>query len=101
VQVGHRLAQARARHAQPLGQFAFGRQPLARPQDAAQDQLLDLPDHRQRQLLALDLLEGHGTSRIGPKYDHIGESGNEKGRGATPGPSAARQGASVTGSDGS
>jgi hypothetical protein len=67
VKFGHRLPQARPRHVQPLGKLALGRQPLSGAQDAAQDEKLDLPHDSARQLLALDLLEGHGTSATGPK----------------------------------
>ena len=71
LQFGHCLAQRRAGHAQPFRQVAFGGQPFAGAQDAAQDQFLDLAHHRGGEFFGHDGSEGHLEDPDGNWSDHM------------------------------
>ena len=64
LQMANRLAQRRARHAQPFGQITFGRQARAGAQHAAQDQLFDLADHGGGKLFRLNGAKWHGAPAL-------------------------------------
>ena len=59
LQMPDRLAQRRTGHAQPLRQFAFRRQPLARTQHAPEDQLFYLLNDCGGQFFGVDRAKGH------------------------------------------